>query len=339
MTDAAPRRPEPAPAPPAAARAAPGRCCSASCRRSRRSVGLYWYAMSGRYVSTENAYVKADIVAISPDVDGRVVAVEVAENQLVRAGRRAVPDRSGAVPHRARHGRGEDPGGAPRHRGLARRVPPDRGRDRRGAGARALLRAAGGAPARARRGAASGPGEPRRGRDGARGRAQRGWRCARRCAPCWPSSAATRRARSSCTRLPRGRGRARHGGARSRRRRGARADRRHRQPDAPAARRVGRGGRAGVQHHRSRDHLGSRPTSRRPSSSTSRSASRSRSRSTPIPSQVWQGEVASISPATGAEFALIPPQNATGNWVKVVQRLPVRIAVDRAEASRRCAPA
>jgi len=41
----------------------------------------------------------------------------------------------------------------------------------------------------------------------------------------------------------------------------------------------------------------------------------------------WEGEVASISPATGAEFALIPPQNATGNWVKVVQRLPVRIAV------------
>ena len=40
------------------------------------------------------------------------------------------------------------------------------------------------------------------------------------------------------------------------------------------------------------------------------------------------GKVASISPATGAEFALIPPQNATGNWVKVVQRLPVRITVE-----------
>ena len=35
--------------------------------------------------------------------------------------------------------------------------------------------------------------------------------------------------------------------------------------------------------------------------------------------------VASIDPATGAEFALLPPQNATGNWVKVVQRLPVRL--------------
>jgi len=39
------------------------------------------------------------------------------------------------------------------------------------------------------------------------------------------------------------------------------------------------------------------------------------------------GTVASISQATGAEFAVLPPQNASGNWVKVVQRIPVRIAV------------
>lgn len=43
------------------------------------------------------------------------------------------------------------------------------------------------------------------------------------------------------------------------------------------------------------------------------------------PDVEWQAEVGSISPATGAEFALLPPQNASGNWVKVVQRLPVRI--------------
>ena len=49
------------------------------------------------------------------------------------------------------------------------------------------------------------------------------------------------------------------------------------------------------------------------------------------PGFVWRGKVASISPATGAEFAVIPPQNATGNWVKVVQRLPVRIAVRAAD--------
>lgn len=49
------------------------------------------------------------------------------------------------------------------------------------------------------------------------------------------------------------------------------------------------------------------------------------------PDQNWRGRVASISAATGAEFALIPPQNASGNWVKVVQRLPVRIEIDAAD--------
>ena len=43
------------------------------------------------------------------------------------------------------------------------------------------------------------------------------------------------------------------------------------------------------------------------------------------PDVTWTAEVESISPATGAEFALLPPQNASGNWVKVVQRLPVRL--------------
>ena len=43
------------------------------------------------------------------------------------------------------------------------------------------------------------------------------------------------------------------------------------------------------------------------------------------PDVTWQAEVESISPATGAEFALLPPQNASSNWVKVVQRLPVRV--------------
>ena len=43
------------------------------------------------------------------------------------------------------------------------------------------------------------------------------------------------------------------------------------------------------------------------------------------PDITWDAEVDSISPATGAEFAILPPQNASGNWVKVVQRLPVRL--------------
>lgn len=46
------------------------------------------------------------------------------------------------------------------------------------------------------------------------------------------------------------------------------------------------------------------------------------------PDMTWEAEVESISPATGAEFALLPPQNASGNWVKVVQRLPVRLRIN-----------
>ena len=43
------------------------------------------------------------------------------------------------------------------------------------------------------------------------------------------------------------------------------------------------------------------------------------------PDTTWEAIVESVSPATGAEFALLPPQNASGNWVKVVQRLPVKL--------------
>ena len=43
------------------------------------------------------------------------------------------------------------------------------------------------------------------------------------------------------------------------------------------------------------------------------------------PDRVWHGVVAAISPGTGAQFSILPPQNASGNWVKVVQRVPLRI--------------
>lgn len=45
----------------------------------------------------------------------------------------------------------------------------------------------------------------------------------------------------------------------------------------------------------------------------------------------FHGAVAGLGLGTGAAFALLPAQNATGNWIKVVQRVPVRIALDRAE--------
>lgn len=46
------------------------------------------------------------------------------------------------------------------------------------------------------------------------------------------------------------------------------------------------------------------------------------------PGVTWHGRVSSISPATGAEYSVIPAENATGNWVKVTQRVPVRIRLE-----------
>jgi membrane fusion protein, multidrug efflux system len=47
-----------------------------------------------------------------------------------------------------------------------------------------------------------------------------------------------------------------------------------------------------------------------------------------FPGRKWQARVASISPASGAEFSVLPAQNATGNWVKIVQRIPVRLSIE-----------
>lgn len=47
--------------------------------------------------------------------------------------------------------------------------------------------------------------------------------------------------------------------------------------------------------------------------------------------RVFHGHVSSLAPATGAVFSIIPPQNATGNFTKIVQRVPVRIALDGAD--------
>jgi membrane fusion protein (multidrug efflux system) len=45
------------------------------------------------------------------------------------------------------------------------------------------------------------------------------------------------------------------------------------------------------------------------------------------PGKTFKGKVVSVSPGTGTEFSVLPPENATGNWVKVVQRLPVRVEI------------
>jgi len=53
-----------------------------------------------------------------------------------------------------------------------------------------------------------------------------------------------------------------------------------------------------------------------------------------FPGRAFSGRVAAVSPGTGAQFAILPPQNASGNWVKVVQRVPVRIEFSATEDVR-----
>jgi membrane fusion protein (multidrug efflux system) len=50
-----------------------------------------------------------------------------------------------------------------------------------------------------------------------------------------------------------------------------------------------------------------------------------------FPGYTLRGHVLALSPGSGAQFALLPPDNATGNFTKVVQRIPIKIAIDDAD--------
>ena len=224
------------------------------------------------------------MVAISPDVDGRVVAVEVAENQLVRQGDvlfRLDPEpfqialdmaeakmlavRNDVEGKRAEFRQIEAEIGEAEERVAFYAHQAERQRELQGRGistevrleeAEVELMAARQRVAalqeKLRTVLAKLGGDPA---------------SARRAAP--PLSA--------------GRGRARHGGVGPERCRGPRAGRRRGQPDAPAARGVGRGGRADVQRHQPGDHLDRGQSQGDPARARRRSASWSRSRSTPTP--------------------------------------------------------
>ena len=56
------------------------------------------------------------------------------------------------------------------------------------------------------------------------------------------------------------------------------------------------------------------------------------------PGKVFRGKVADIAPASGSQFALLPPDNATGNFTKVVQRIPLKIELDDAAAAAKLRP-
>jgi membrane fusion protein (multidrug efflux system) len=48
------------------------------------------------------------------------------------------------------------------------------------------------------------------------------------------------------------------------------------------------------------------------------------------PGRTWKAHVASVQPGSGTAFSLLPAQNATGNYVKIVQRVPVKLVIDSA---------
>ncbi len=289
--------------------------------------GLYWYAVSGRYVTTDNAYVKSDIVTVSTDVDGRVVSVEVSENQLVEQGEvlfrldpepfqiaLAVADASIlTVRHDIEASRAE-------FRQIEAEI--DEAQERVGFYQQQALRQ--------------------------RELEERGIAAQVRLEEAELELAAARQ-RVTALREKLRTVLARLGGD------PASAVELHPAFMAAEARREMAARdlgltvvRAPVDGNVSRMRLqpgewleaGDPAFTIIDPRATWIEANLKETQLTHVvvgqrvdievdayPGHSWQGEIVSISPATGAEFALIPPQNASGNWVKVVQRLPVRIAV------------
>ncbi len=316
-------------------------------------AGAVWYGWDywtvGRYlVSTDDAYVKADNTTIAPKVSGYLREVLVGDNERVKAGqvlariderdfkvaldqaradvaaaqrrdrqqagparRSAGGDRCGAGDHRGRSGHASP---SPRRRTSATPIWPRpvtaacRTRSRRSraiAGAQAAIARDTANLASAREADRPAQGRDRPGQCGAGAR----------------------------------RGRAEPGRAQSRLHHDHRADRRRgRQPHA--AHRPVRAGRhatdvggAGVRRLCGGELQGNAAHRR------ARRPERSISPSTCSPGKIVHGHVDSIAPASGQEFALLPPDNATGNFTKVVQRIPVKIALDRRQQlSSNCVP-
>jgi membrane fusion protein (multidrug efflux system) len=294
------------------------------------AIGLYWYATSGRYVSTENAYVKSDMVAISPDIDGRVVAVEVVDNQTVEQGdvlfrldpepfrialdmaeAKIVAVRHDVEASRAEFHQIEAEIAEAKERGsfFEQQAVRQRELQERGISAQASLDEAEMELAAAKQ-RVVGLREKMRtvlamlGGDPA---------SAVELHPAFREAEAERNMAAldlddTVVRAP-------VAGIVSRMRL---------QPgewleEGEPAFSIINPASTWVEANLKETQL-----------ENVRVGQRVEIEVDAYPGQVWQGEIVSISPATGAEFALIPPQNATGNWVKVVQRLPVRIAVDPA---------
>ena len=117
---------------------------------------------------------------------------------------------------------------------------------------------------------------------------------------------------------------------------GARADERHRDAGRQhPARPLRRRRHAGVQRDRHHARRGSTPIRRNRDFTYVAVGQKVDGRGRRLPRSRLQRHGRLAEPGTGAQFAILPPQNATGNFVKVVQRVPVRIALDRDDKSVR----
>ena len=295
---------------------------------------LYWDHTS-HFELTDDAFIAARQFSIAPQVAGYVVGVPVTDNQHV--------DKDSVIaridPRNYRRGSRAGPGAG---RGRRGRRTEQRRADRRAGGADRLQPGAGDA----------GAGEPRvrAGAGGPLPGARSHGRRHRRERP------AIRLAAEPAA----GGARLREGDARARRApdRHAEGAARQRRGQSPAGGGAARPGRAQpVLHHRQgrparpgrephgRRRRSTRPweprspcscpttsgwsrTSRRRSSTTCGPASRSTIGIDAYPERVLHGHVASIQPGSGTAFSLLPAENATGNYVKIVQRVPVKIVFD-----------
>jgi membrane fusion protein, multidrug efflux system len=291
-------------------------------------VGLYGYAMSGRYVSTENAYVKADMVAVSPDIDGRVVAVEVAENQFVRQGDvlfRLDPEpfqialdmaeskllavRNDIEGSRAafRQIEAEIGEASERVRFYAQQAERQRELQGRGIATEVRLEEAEVELMAARQRVVA---------------LQQKLRTVLAALGGDPASAAELHALYRQAEAERGMAALDLADAVVRAPVDGVVSRMRLQPgewleEGEAAFSIINPSTTWIEANLKETQLEHVAVGQQVAIEVDA-----------YPDGLWAGSVASISPATGAEFALIPPQNATGNWVKVVQRLPVRIAVE-----------
>jgi len=292
------------------------------------AVGGYFWLTGGRYISTDNAYVQQDMVSISPDVTGRIVEVKVRENQRVKAG--DILFRIDPEPYRIAVAQADaalaaarvqiatlatDSGGAAADIASARAdiqlaeatYERQNALMKRGFTTRASFDAARQqvAAGRARLATAQA--------DAARARAQVGSGTGASGAPAAIQAAMAQREKAALD-LARTVVRAPHDGIISQT---GRLQVGNITPSGVPAMSLVVNAVAWVEANYKETDL-----------DTMAVGQPAEIKLDAYPGTKFRGHVSSIGAGTGSEFSVLPAQNANGNWVKVTQRLPVRIAID-----------